>query len=703
MIPRPRSIVRAALVVISLLSLLTFAAHPARAIQLRWSTGATDLTVTENTRAELLVQADSAEVTLPPTWRLIWTANSSCLQFAALDSALACQTDTAQVFEVDLPSTPADSAANLVTTHLCSAGSEMASSAYSLVDIVGGSQGKIKVVALDPADSTNVIESNEVTYNGGVDGDYAPLILLAERTHVSSQLMVSAIGVGLDSAAVVQIAAPDTSWTLALNVTERTPNTLSATAQVAADLPPFVLRVGGGSTGGMGVASLAADTALAPAVLTACVGYMREYTTGAHIQPKDFAFVASRDSFHIFYIRHDMLLSTDATEKSIGHKCSQNLNDWFPSNGTMTAIQVRSGMWDDFHVWAPTIFKKPNDITYYMLYTGVRDTVISGTHCYLQRIGVATSTDLNVWVQDTAWVYAPNYTSWAEPNPATYSGQQFRDPFLMAAPDTAGQYLMYFIAGPKDRKDHEVVGVARCSDGNLRHWRDERPLWNTDAVHTGATAVESPHVFQDHGDSWCLYYTGARGYGDSSYVCFETSTAGPIADTTYWGTPDTLYRFIGGDDTIQRWHASEYLKLRNGYEYLAAFDDEQVAVSVAQISWHGPHVFALNDSCPPVSPLGVDPGRKGPHLGLTVLGASPARGRVDFGVDTPTRMHVRLAVYDVVGRRVRTIMDGEVAGGRLAAQWDGRSASGDVMSSGIYFARLTTAAGQRVARVVLLR
>src|SRR5580765_6015934 len=94
---------------------LMFLPHIADAIQLHWSTGATDVSVSENTRVMLVVQADSDEVTLPESWRLQWTADSSGLQASAPDSLTACLVDTAKVEAIDPPLTPADSASNQLT------------------------------------------------------------------------------------------------------------------------------------------------------------------------------------------------------------------------------------------------------------------------------------------------------------------------------------------------------------------------------------------------------------------------------------------------------------------------------------------------------------------------------------------------------------------------------------------------------------
>ena len=138
--PPPHSALRGTLLHVLLLVVTLLVPASARAIQLRWNTGSTDLTVSENTRAVLLVQADSAEVTLPNSWRLQWTADSLDIQFSAFDPNSACLVDTAKVDSIAPPSTPADSAANQITAWLCSSGNSNAASAYFLVDLPAGGQ-----------------------------------------------------------------------------------------------------------------------------------------------------------------------------------------------------------------------------------------------------------------------------------------------------------------------------------------------------------------------------------------------------------------------------------------------------------------------------------------------------------------------------------------------------------------------------------
>ena len=117
----------------------------------------------------LRVQADSSEGVLPPWWRLVSVSDSAGLQVVAPDSLTACQVDTARVSAVDVPTTPADSAANQTTAHFCSSRSIRATVAFSTIDLPAGRRGRLKVVALSPAGPDSVIESNEVVYNGGVE------------------------------------------------------------------------------------------------------------------------------------------------------------------------------------------------------------------------------------------------------------------------------------------------------------------------------------------------------------------------------------------------------------------------------------------------------------------------------------------------------------------------------------------------------
>lgn len=73
----------------------------------------------------------------------------------------------------------------------------------------------------------------------------------------------------------------------------------------------------------------------------------------------------------------------------------------------------------------------------------------------------------------------------------------------------------------------------------------------------------------------------------------------------------------------------------------------------------------------------------------------------------PDEGRIRLAIYDVSGRLVRILADGELPAGRAHVSWDGRDDEGRSLASGVYFARLTGRAGERslsgMGKLVLLK
>jgi hypothetical protein len=62
-----------------------------------------------------------------------------------------------------------------------------------------------------------------------------------------------------------------------------------------------------------------------------------------------------------------------------------------------------------------------------------------------------------------------------------------------------------------------------------------------------------------------------------------------------------------------------------------------------------------------------------------------------------------LAINDVAGRRVRTLLDGIVGAGESRFVWDGRDDAGRAVASGVYFYRLQAAAKSHTGRVQLLK
>jgi hypothetical protein len=86
---------------------------------------------------------------------------------------------------------------------------------------------------------------------------------------------------------------------------------------------------------------------------------------------------------------------------------------------------------------------------------------------------------------------------------------------------------------------------------------------------------------------------------------------------------------------------------------------------------------------------------------------NPFAGGTRFRLDLPELSRVRMAVYDVQGRRVVDLLQGELGAGRFDRAWNGQDGSGRRAARGVYFlgidaTSLTSDKSLRVRQKVIL-
>lgn len=90
-------------------------------------------------------------------------------------------------------------------------------------------------------------------------------------------------------------------------------------------------------------------------------------------------------------------------------------------------------------------------------------------------------------------------------------------------------------------------------------------------------------------------------------------------------------------------------------------------------------------------------------FGFASLAPNPFPRQLRLAIEVPERAGaVTLAVFDVSGRRLRSLVDGALAPGRYAFTWDGRSDAGGRVAPGVYVARLSGAGRTFTRRVTFL-
>jgi hypothetical protein len=82
---------------------------------------------------------------------------------------------------------------------------------------------------------------------------------------------------------------------------------------------------------------------------------------------------------------------------------------------------------------------------------------------------------------------------------------------------------------------------------------------------------------------------------------------------------------------------------------------------------------------------------------------NPFNATTQIRFNVPAASQVSLDVYDILGRKVRTLVNDYLTAGVKQILWDGRNQSGDQVASGVYFYRMTAGDYNQIKKMVLLK
>ncbi len=236
-----------------------------------------------------------------------------------------------------------------------------------------------------------------------------------------------------------------------------------------------------------------------------------------------------------------------------------------------------------------------------------------------------------------------------------------------------------------------AICTANCSDVDGGVTTLISPVWDL----SGATSVRVKYA------RWFSNNSGAGPNADLWTV--DVSNNGGTSWTNVESTTSTI---TSGDPAI---HSAEWLD--NLVDINALFGTPgQVRLrfrardtgtgSIVEAGVDDVRIFAefgttgIEDLAPATAPLAFSLGQNQPNP------FSP-HTKIDFAI--PGKSQVELAVYDVGGRLVRTLVEGMRDPGRYAVQWDGRDGGGRRVAAGVYFYRLTTGAETLTRKMTVLK
>jgi hypothetical protein len=88
---------------------------------------------------------------------------------------------------------------------------------------------------------------------------------------------------------------------------------------------------------------------------------------------------------------------------------------------------------------------------------------------------------------------------------------------------------------------------------------------------------------------------------------------------------------------------------------------------------------------------------------LTPAYPNPFNPTTHFTADVPKESEVRVAVYDLLGQKISTLMAGRTAAGSYQLTWNGQNDNGQVTPSGIYFVRMVSGDFTAVQKLMLMK
>jgi hypothetical protein len=101
--------------------------------------------------------------------------------------------------------------------------------------------------------------------------------------------------------------------------------------------------------------------------------------------------------------------------------------------------------------------------------------------------------------------------------------------------------------------------------------------------------------------------------------------------------------------------------------------------------------------------VGEETGVKPKVTALGTIYPNPFNPSATISFDLSERTMVEIAIFDVCGKRVATLVDREMEANRHAVVWDGRTLGGSAASSGVYFCRLKAGGVTETKKLVLLK
>ena len=184
-------------------------------------------------------------------------------------------------------------------------------------------------------------------------------------------------------------------------------------------------------------------------------------------------------------------------------------------------------------------------------------------------------------------------------------------------------------------------------------------------------------------DGMSITISGGDGANNQEY---------PDAINPYDGTSHVIFSYNGSQNGAIAADTGTYRVVYLGFGFEAINNaTDRAALMGAAMDWLLPDLTGLPGEAAPMA------------MRLDQNMPNPFNPKTEIRFTLPSAGEVSLDVFDVEGRRVRTLAAGDHAAGEHRVTWNGRDDAGRSMSSGVYFYKLSGATDSQMKKMLLLK
>lgn len=203
---------------------------------------------------------------------------------------------------------------------------------------------------------------------------------------------------------------------------------------------------------------------------------------------------------------------------------------------------------------------------------------------------------------------------------------------------------------------------------------------------------------------WYVHGTDEDGNVDEDMIYFADTTTAADTGWFYIEVPDGISfeaneKFVvsvlsGGEGNYFGMDTMWPLSNR-GWEYVGSYtpsrarSDDDICIYVSGV-------------CD--APTGIDDNVRIPHsFSLKQNYPNPFNATTEIIFNTEEASNVSLDVYNIAGQKIKTLVDGQFNAGSHSVVWDGANNAGSVVSSGVYFYKLSVNDQSDTKKMVLIK